>query len=84
MNGGNDSMDTCHRLGQFFLENKLPVSILGIPKTIDNDLEVTDHSLGYPSAAKHIINTHHDFIPDLTREKYTLSLNPGGYLKRVR
>lgn len=64
VNGGNDSMDTCHRLSQFFLENKLPVSVLGIPKTIDNDLEVTDHSLGYASAAKHIINTMSMIIED--------------------
>jgi 6-phosphofructokinase len=56
VNGGNDSMDTCHRLSQFFLAKKMPVQVIGIPKTIDNDLELTDHALGYPSAAKHIIN----------------------------
>jgi len=56
VNGGNDSMDTCHRLSQFFVAKDLPVQVLGIPKTIDNDLELTDHALGYPSAARHIIN----------------------------
>jgi 6-phosphofructokinase len=39
-----------------FLAKKMPVQVIGIPKTIDNDLELTDHALGYPSAAKHIIN----------------------------
>ena len=43
VNGGNDSMDTCHRLSQFFVAKDLPVQVLGIPKTIDNDLELTDH-----------------------------------------
>lgn len=56
VNGGNDSMDTCHRLSQFFEAKKMAIQVLGIPKTIDNDLESTDHALGYPSAAKHIIN----------------------------
>jgi cephalosporin hydroxylase len=39
---------------------------------------------GPGEAAKQIINQHHEFVPDLTRERYTLSFNPGGYLKRVR
>lgn len=56
VNGGNDSMDTCHRLSQFFNAKKMAVQVIGIPKTIDNDLKLTDHALGYPSAAKHIIN----------------------------
>ena len=38
---------------------------------------------GPGEAAKQIINLHHEFVPDLTRERYTLSFNPGGYLKRV-
>ena len=56
VNGGNDSMDTCHRLSQFFDAKKMDVQVIGIPKTIDNDLALTDHALGYLSAAKHIIN----------------------------
>jgi 6-phosphofructokinase len=55
-NGGNDSMDTCLRLSNFFKAKKMDIKVLGIPKTIDNDLEVTDHSIGYPSAARHVIN----------------------------
>jgi 6-phosphofructokinase 1 len=57
LNGGNDSMDTCSKLSIFFASLALDVKVLGIPKTIDNDLAITDHSVGYPSAAKHIINT---------------------------
>lgn len=56
VNGGNDSMDTCDRLAKFFQKKKMDIKVLGIPKTIDNDLEVTDHSIGYPSAARHVIN----------------------------
>jgi len=64
VNGGNDSMDTCLRLSRFFEEKKMDVKVIGIPKTIDNDLEVTDHSLGYPSAALHIINTTKMIVED--------------------
>jgi 6-phosphofructokinase 1 len=64
VNGGNDSMDTCLRLSRFFEEQKMDVKVIGIPKTIDNDLEVTDHSLGYPSAALHIINTTKMIVED--------------------
>lgn len=56
VNGGNDSMDTCYKLDSTFKANKLGVKVLGILKTIDNDLVMTDHSLGYPSAARHVIN----------------------------
>lgn len=56
VNGGNDSMDTCSRLSRFFEAKKMDIKVIGIPKTIDNDLEVTDHSVGYPSAARHVIN----------------------------
>jgi 6-phosphofructokinase len=64
VNGGNDSMDTCLRLSRFFENKKMDVKVIGIPKTIDNDLEVTDHSLGYPSAALHIINTTKMIVED--------------------
>lgn len=56
-NGGNDSMDTCKRLHDYFVEQKMDVKVLGIPKTVDNDLMITDHSLGYPSAARHIMDS---------------------------
>lgn len=56
VNGGNDSMDTCNRIAQLCEELKLDVKVIGVPKTIDNDLAITDHSLGFPSAAKHVVN----------------------------
>lgn len=56
VNGGNDSMDTCNQISKLCKELKLDVKVIGVPKTIDNDLAITDHSLGFPSAAKHVIN----------------------------
>ena len=54
LNGGNDSMDTTHKLSEFLKENDYECKVIGIPKTIDNDLEGTDHTPGYASAAKFI------------------------------
>lgn len=56
VNGGNDSMDTCNQISKLCRELKLDVKVIGVPKTIDNDLAITDHSLGFPSAAKHVVN----------------------------
>ena len=50
--GGNDSMDTAHRLGQLAAERKYRLVVIGIPKTVDNDLAYTDHCPGYASAAR--------------------------------
>ncbi|MEG2295543.1 MAG: 6-phosphofructokinase [Oscillospiraceae bacterium] len=52
--GGNDSMDTANKLNQFFLLKGHDIKVIGIPKTIDNDLKGTDHAPGYGSAAKFI------------------------------
>ncbi|MCQ2814761.1 MAG: diphosphate--fructose-6-phosphate 1-phosphotransferase [Bacilli bacterium] len=57
VNGGNDSMDTCFKLSLLCKELNLDVQVIGVPKTIDNDLACTDHSLGFPSAAKFVVNT---------------------------
>lgn len=57
VNGGNDSMDTCACLYRLFEEKGTDCRVIGIPKTVDNDLMGTDHSIGYPSAAKHVMNT---------------------------
>ncbi len=57
INGGNDSMDTCHKISILVKELNLDIVVIGVPKTIDNDLACTDHSLGFPSAAKFVINT---------------------------
>lgn len=57
INGGNDSMDTCYKISQLVAELKLDdIVVIGVPKTIDNDLACTDHSLGFPSAAKFVVN----------------------------
>jgi 6-phosphofructokinase 1 len=53
-NGGNDSMDTCNKISKFMLKNNYPCKVMGIPKTIDNDLIGTDHCPGFGSAAKYI------------------------------
>ena len=57
VNGGNDSMDTCYKLSLLVKELGLDIVVVGVPKTIDNDLACTDHSLGFPSAAKFVVNT---------------------------
>ncbi len=56
-NGGNDSMDTCNKISKFMMENDYECRVMGIPKTIDNDLFGTDHCPGYASAAKYITTT---------------------------
>lgn len=56
VNGGNDSMDTCNKLSILCNDLNLDCHVMGVPKTVDNDLALTDHSLGFPSAAKHVIN----------------------------
>ena len=52
--GGNDSADTSHRLAQAALQQGLDLRVIAVPKTIDNDLPVTDHCPGYGSAARYI------------------------------
>ncbi len=52
--GGNDSMDTVGKLSEYAKLNGIDKQIIGIPKTIDNDLFYTDHTPGYGSAAKYI------------------------------
>ena len=52
--GGNDSMDTVEKLSRYTKENGIDIKIVGIPKTIDNDLVGIDHSPGFGSAAKYI------------------------------
>lgn len=53
-NGGNDSMDTAHKIDQYARTIGYDLKVFGIPKTIDNDLYGTDHSPGYGSAAKYL------------------------------
>ena len=52
-NGGNDSMDTCHKVSELAKKEGLDVRVIGIPKTMDNDLDLTDHCPGFGSAARY-------------------------------
>jgi 6-phosphofructokinase len=53
-NGGNDSMDTAQKVSEIAVQLGYPISCIGIPKTVDNDLPVTDCCPGFGSAAKYI------------------------------
>ena len=53
-NGGNDSMDTCNKISKYMQKVGYECRVMGVPKTIDNDLYGTDHCPGYASAAKYI------------------------------
>ncbi len=56
-NGGNDSMDTCNKISKYMEDRGYDVNVIGVPKTIDNDLYGTDHCPGFASAAKYIATT---------------------------
>lgn len=56
-NGGNDSMDTCNKISKYLQSVGYDCNVIGVPKTIDNDLFGTDHCPGYASAAKYIATT---------------------------
>ena len=53
-NGGNDSMDTCNKVNRYMQKVGYECRVIGVPKTIDNDLFGTDHCPGFASAAKYI------------------------------
>ena len=53
-NGGNDSMDTCNKISKYMAKSGYDMNVIGVPKTIDNDLYGTDHCPGFASAAKYI------------------------------
>jgi ATP-dependent phosphofructokinase / diphosphate-dependent phosphofructokinase len=56
-NGGNDSMDTCNKISKYMQQSGYECRVMGVPKTIDNDLFGTDHCPGFASAAKYIATT---------------------------
>ena len=66
-NGGNDSMDTCEKVSRYLAAKNYPCRVIGVPKTIDNDLCGTDHCPGFGSAAKYIAAC----TAELSREAYT-------------
>ncbi|MBT3531435.1 MAG: 6-phosphofructokinase [Gammaproteobacteria bacterium] len=53
-NGGGDSQDTANKIAQLSLEKGFPINCIGIPKTVDNDLPVTDNCPGFGSVAKYV------------------------------
>ncbi len=63
-NGGNDSMDTCNKISKYMQKSGYECRVMGVPKTIDNDLWGTDHCPGFASAAKYIatstMEVYHD------------------------
>ena len=63
-NGGNDSMDTCNKIDEYLRHVGYECKVIGVPKTIDNDLPITDHSPGFGSAAKYIANTMMEIVCD--------------------
>ena len=62
--GGNDSMDTVAKLSRFAAQEGYEIRIIGVPKTIDNDLMGTDHTPGFGSAAKYIATTMQEILRD--------------------
>lgn len=64
-NGGNGSMDACGKTYEACRKLRVDVQVLGIPKTIDNDISVTDHAPGYGSAARYIAATVSEVSQDV-------------------
>ncbi len=62
--GGNDSMDTVLKLDRWFKSNGIDIRVVGVPKTIDNDVAETDHTPGFGSAAKYVAATLQEIIRD--------------------
>lgn len=62
--GGNDSMDTTDKLSKYTMQNGIDIKVIGIPKTIDNDLCFTDHTPGFGSAAKYLATTLQEIVRD--------------------
>lgn len=62
--GGNDSMDTVAKLSEYSKKNQYEIRLIGVPKTIDNDLVGTDHTPGFGSAAKFIATTVREIVRD--------------------
>ena len=62
--GGNDSMDTIKMLSDYAKEHNKKQVFMGVPKTIDNDLPITDHCPGYGSSAKYIATSLKEIIRD--------------------
>ena len=68
--GGNDSMDTIKKLSDYAIVKGYTTKFIGVPKTIDNDLALTDHTPGYGSAAKYIGTSTKEIIRDSNALEY--------------
>ena len=64
-NGGNGTMDTCGRLYKTCKNKGLPIHVMGIPKTMDNDIAITDHSPGFGSAARYLAQSVKEVCADV-------------------
>ncbi len=64
--GGNDSMDTVMKLSHYALNHDYEMRVVGVPKTIDNDLLATDHTPGFGSAAKFVATTMKEVLRDVS------------------
>lgn len=71
--GGNDSMDTIKKLSDYAILTGHPTKFIGVPKTIDNDLALTDHTPGFGSAAKYIGTS----VKEIIRDGYCLVYGKG-------
>lgn len=69
--GGNDSMDTVVKLADYFEKVGEDIKVIGIPKTIDNDLPYTDHTPGFGSAAKYVAAT----VQEITRDSSVYAID---------
>jgi len=69
--GGNDSMHTTHEIGRIAREQGYDIRVMGVPKTIDNDLAFTDHSPGFGSAARFEAITAGEMVMDTISLRYT-------------
>ncbi|MCR5157169.1 MAG: 6-phosphofructokinase [Butyrivibrio sp.] len=71
--GGNDSMDTIKKLSDYAIISGSQIRFVGCPKTIDNDLALTDHTPGYGSAAKYIGTS----VKEIIRDSWSLETTNG-------
>lgn len=62
--GGNDSMDTCNKIALYMQSINYTCSVIGVPKTVDNDLMFTDHCPGFGSSAKFVATMCHEIAID--------------------
>ena len=64
--GGNDSMDTCNKINEYFKMINFDCKVFGVPKTVDNDLVETDHTPGYGSSIKYIATSIAEIYQDIS------------------